>query len=145
MLSIWGGWSAIVDHAVRWWRQREVLAQPRDLTWVVEKHPEAWQGCQRGLLAMRDFLRSGGTPFVVAVFPMFSEMDRYPYAGLQAMVTKFLVENEIDYLDLKPAFDGSDEQEMWVHVTDQHPNHKAMEVFAEHIFAHLRQGGLVPK
>jgi hypothetical protein len=50
----------------------------------------------------------------------------------------------IPTLDLLPTFLGHKPRELWVHLSDHHPNATAHAMAAESIAAFLKQRGLLP-
>ena len=96
---------------------------------LLEKHrdPRTW-----------DVLEGHGIRFMVVIQPMLSGLQiEYPYAGLTAMVRAFCEAEGIEYVDLTPRFLDRPERELWVHPTDQHPNHRGHRLIAEGILDYL--------
>ncbi|GAB4147208.1 MAG: hypothetical protein Fur0037_15360 [Planctomycetota bacterium] len=140
-----GGFSHLLDYLVWTWKVRTEPRNRLDVCRSLREHPEQWRGTQRGLLAMRDLLAARGIPFVVAVFPMLSELGPdYPYQPLHDEVERFCRANGILRVDLRHAFDGYREEDLWVHFCDQHPNHVGHAIMAGAILAFLDEKGLVP-
>jgi len=139
--------SRIVDYAVWSMAQRAARRVVRDFAAVVKAHPETWNATQAGLRRLKQLLDAQRIPLVVAVFPMLSQLDvePYPYAGLHAMATAFCRENGIACVDLQSQFLGKNETDLWVHPTDQHPNHVGQQLIGDAVFAFLRAQGLTPK
>lgn len=141
-----GGYSKLLDFLVWTCRARTQPRQRIDVCKGVHEHPERWQGTQRGLLAMQQLLQARGVPLVVAVFPMLSELGPdYPYQELHGLVDQFCIRHGIRHVDLRHAFDGRDEQGLWVHFCDQHPNHIGHRIMAQWIHDYLVREGLVPQ
>ena len=133
-----GSW--LLGEVVRSIAQRAELARPRDMSLAVEQHPEMWHATQTGLRRLHAVLEARHVPLLVAVFPMLSELgERYPYARLHAMVGDFCRDAGIPCLDLLPVFRGRDEQQLWAHETDQHPNDVGQHLIATAIEAWLVQ------
>jgi lysophospholipase L1-like esterase len=104
-----------------------------------------WQAVQEGLRAIAATCASAKVPFVVAVFPMISQLDGpYPYERIHAMVGEFCKREGIRCVDLLPAFRGRTDESLWVHGTDQHPNDVGHRWMADGIFAFLREQQLLP-
>ncbi|MFO1076596.1 MAG: GDSL-type esterase/lipase family protein [Planctomycetota bacterium] len=141
-----GGWSRALDAAWREIRQARVRNEHRDLSDIVAREPKYWNATQAALKRMRDMLVARRIPFLVVVFPMFSQLDRdYPYARLHVMATRFCLDAGIECLDLGPRFVGTDADHWTVHPTDQHPNDLAHAEFAIAIAGFLRDRGLLPR
>lgn len=140
-----GGHSKLLDRVVQLWRQRQARQQQTDFAARIQAQPGAWQGSQRGLLALRDLLEPQGIPLVVAVFPMMSQLEPelYPCRPLHAMVTEFCARERIRCLDLLPDFLGRTDTDYWVHESDQHPNHIGYRIIADRLHDWLRAQGLL--
>jgi lysophospholipase L1-like esterase len=127
-----GGASKLLSLIQRELEQRRLRAQRRDFTDVVRKDPAAWEETKAALLEMRDLLRERGVRVAVAVMPMMSQLgENYPYLGLHEMVDDFCRAHDIACVDLLPRLRGMAEEDLWVHPTDQHPNHVAHRKIAE--------------
>jgi len=141
----WGRWlggaSHLLNHLQRERRQKAMLSvAPPDMTRIIEVDPGPWQANQAAIRAMSEHLDAAGVPFTVAVFPMLSGLGAdYPYAGLHAAVAELCASAGIDTVDLLAPFRGLDDMSLWVHPFDQHPNPTAHRMFADGIFAHLRE------
>jgi lysophospholipase L1-like esterase len=143
---VWGGFSRLLDRSAQFVRQRQVRAQRRDLLPLVQQQPAAWQGTQRGLLALRDTCQQAGIALLVVILPMMSQLEPelYPCRGLHALVADFCGEHGIASSDLLEAFLGRSEHELWVHPSDQHPNHLGHRLIAEAVHASLHNLQLLP-
>jgi len=139
--------SRLVEYAIWSSRQRAARAAPKDFAAVVKLHPETWLATQNGLRNLKQVLDAKKIPLVVAVFPMLSQLDvePYPYAGLITMAMDFCRASGIACVDLQAQFLGRNEVELWVHPTDQHPNHVGQRLIGDAVFAFLREQGLTPK
>jgi len=74
----------------------------------------------------------------VVLFPLINDLDGgYPFADEHAQVAAACAERGLDFLDLLPAYRGQRASELWVHPTDQHPNHLGHAIAAEAIGAYL--------
>ena len=139
--------SVLLGEVQRVLRQRALLAarkqQTIDLAQIVEQNPQQWQGVQRGLRELQAMTKQAGVPLVVAIFPMLSELDHYPYERLHTMARDFCRDAGIRCVDLRHVFDGHVERDLWVDDTDQHPNDVGQRLMAEAILAYLRSERLV--
>jgi len=140
--------SALLEYAVTTYKWRAARNQPVDFTDVVRDNPASWKASQEGLLNMKKTCDGNGIEFVVAVFPMLSQLDLepYPYAGLIKMVRDFCRDSGIRCVDLAPAFVGrTDEVDLWVHPTDQHPNDVGHRIIGDGVYEFLREQELLPQ
>ncbi len=71
-------------------------------------------------------------PFLIMIFPLFYQtQNNYPFKKIHKFLAKELEKRQIKVLDLFPFYQGIKDQDLWVHLTDQHPNKYAHEVAAE--------------
>jgi lysophospholipase L1-like esterase len=138
-----GGRSRLLNHFQRNVAQRKAASVSADFTDTVTRDDSTWRQTQAALVEMRDFLAERGCRFVVAVFPMLSQLgENYPYLGLHTMVNEVCAANAIEYVDLLPQVRGLDERTLWADRKDQHPNRLGHRLLAEGIFEYLRKRGL---
>lgn len=94
-----------------------------------------WNRSMKGLSEARDVARAAGAEFQVAIFPfMYRLDDSYPFREFHDMVSEYCRENEIEVLDLLPAFLGQIDTDLWVHASDQHPNEIGHQIAAEALY-----------
>ncbi|MCA8950156.1 MAG: SGNH/GDSL hydrolase family protein, partial [Planctomycetes bacterium] len=142
---ILGGWSRFLDHVVWRVRQRRAREAPRDhlLPFLeLARQFEQWQQTQRGLRALRQIADERGITLVVAVFPMLTELERYPYGRLHDIVDEFCAAEGIRCVDLRDRFLGRVDEDLWVHPADPHPNRLGHRLLAEGIDEFLQREGL---
>ena len=141
-----GGASQLLNHlqltlAQRWERQH-----PIDAVRLVQEDAESWAECRESMRAIRDLLEERDIRFVVTVFPMFCLLgESYPYIGLHEMMEEFCRVEGIEHMDLLSRFRGMDEEDLWVHPTDQHPNHVGHIIMADGIYQYLEANPIPPK
>jgi lysophospholipase L1-like esterase len=140
----WLRGSALLGLLQRKLAQRRLAAERRDFGAVVRADETEWKLTQAGLLDMQQRLREKQIGFVVAIFPMLSQLaGSYSYGELHDMVRAFCREHGIACVDLLPKFLGRDEYALWVHASDQHPNDVGHRLMAEGIHEFLREQGLL--
>jgi lysophospholipase L1-like esterase len=142
-----GGFSRTLDFLVQWRREAAVRLQPTtiDIDGIAARDAARWQAVREGMRRIQRALAAAKVPFVVAVFPMLSQLDGpYPYLRLHEQVAAFCKQEGILCTDLWPAFRGRSDQDLWVHPTDQHPNDVGHRIIAEQVFAFLREQELLP-
>lgn len=140
-----GGWSLMLDRIVQAVRQSQARTTRRDFRAAITAETPSWVGTQNGLRELRSALAPRGVELVVVVLPMLSQLEPelYPCRGVHELVRAFCQREHIRCLDLLPEFLGRDEEELWVHASDQHANHIGHAIQAEHIFAYLQREGLL--
>ena len=83
--------------------------------------------------------------FVVAIFPIFYRIGKdYPFKEQHDYVARTLRERGIDVIDLRSAYDGYRDEQLWVHPIDHHPNDLAHRLAAQQIEAWLRAQKILP-
>lgn len=94
-----------------------------------------WKRSLKRLSEARDLARSAGVEFQVAIFPFMYRLDEdYPFRDFHEMVSIYCRNNEIDVLDLFPAFLGRTDTDLWVHPSDQHPNEIGHQIAADALY-----------
>jgi lysophospholipase L1-like esterase len=115
-----------------------IIKPLQDYAEIVRNHPGVWSGTRTALTRIQELADERGIRFVVAVFPMLSQLDGgYPFVGLHEMAVSFCREEGIEVVDLLPAFRGHDARLLWVHPTDQHPNDVRHALIAQALFRYL--------
>ncbi len=113
---------------------------------LVAAHADEWERTRQGLLAMRDLMQARHGRMVVAILPMFSQLQSgYMFGELHALVRDFCTAEAIECVDLLPAFLGSNERDLWVHPTDQHPNDVGQERIAATLADYFASHPLAPR
>jgi lysophospholipase L1-like esterase len=141
------GWSMpLIDHFVTAYRNRVAKKNAPDFVSIVKAHPETWNATQDGLINLQRILAEKHVPMVVAVIPMISQLDvdPYPYGGLCEMIDGFCRDHAMAYVDLQSVLLGRNEFDLWVHVTDQHPNPEGQKLLGDGIFEFVKKQGWVP-
>lgn len=145
---ILGGASHLLDEIVRGLRQRAARNEDRSalLPHLETAHEhEEWKATQKGLVEMQQLTAEHGVPMAVVVFPMLTELERMPFARLHSIVCDFCEQRGIRCLDLRDAFAGFADEELWVHPMDQHPNHVATKIIADRVHDYLLAQRLAPR
>ena len=103
-----------------------------------------WKTTLESVVKIQSLATAVGSKFAVAMFPFMYELsDDYPLWRLHDLVENVSLENQIPYLDLLESFKGEDYVDLWVHPSDQHPNHRAHEIAAEALADFLVSEGLL--
>jgi lysophospholipase L1-like esterase len=135
---------ALIDQFLTYFANRQAMDAVPDYSEVVAAHPETWIKTQAALQNLQRILAERRIPLVVAVIPMISQINRdpNPYAGLHRGIGEFCAANGIPCVDLLAPFVGRSELDLWVHPTDQHPNHIGQKLLGDGIVRFLRERGL---
>ncbi len=130
---------ALIDQFLTAYRNRQAKDNVPEFAAVVKAHPETWNATQQGLRNLQRILGEKKIPLVIAVIPMLSQLDRdpYPYEALHRMIGEFCATQALPCVDLKSAFLGKNEFDLWVHPTDQHPNHLGQKMLGDGIHRFL--------
>jgi len=103
-----------------------------------------WQHLASAIHAWRDFCRENEIVFLPVVFPLFSDIDRYPFDGVHEQIGGLMRSADIPYLDLLDTFRGLSPLRLQaIPSVDSHPNEIAHRLSAETIFYYLLANGLV--
>jgi len=69
---------------------------------------------------------------LLVIHPVLTTLDdEHPFAGIHELIRGLAAERDIETVDLLPVFLGQDAERLWVHPTDQHPNHRAHRMAGE--------------
>ncbi|MGE3881283.1 MAG: SGNH/GDSL hydrolase family protein [Planctomycetota bacterium] len=138
-----GGASVLLNHLQREWEQRSLMREPPDQAANVEKDPRAFLATKAALRAIRDLCKERKVRMLMAVLPMMTVLDdRYPYRRLHQWLAEFAEVEGIESVDLLADFLGTPERELWVHPTDQHPNHVGHQRIADALGRAIAAKGL---
>jgi lysophospholipase L1-like esterase len=74
-----------------------------------------------------------GAAFVVLAFPELIRFDDYPYAAILDLLREYCRDEGIALVDLLPALSAHEDNELWVHETDHHPNRIAHAIAAREL------------
>ncbi len=127
-------WSRVLSLAymrVQTWRlSRELIATTRE---------DAAQGevRLRDIGGLRNRVRSDGAGFTVLAFPELIRLDAYPYATILERLHAYCETEGIALVDLLPALAAHEDSDLWVHVTDHHPNRIAHAIAARELLEEL--------
>jgi hypothetical protein len=82
--------------------------------------------------------------FVTAFYPVLFRLEEgYPFRLAHEALASFCRSESIPFIDLFEAFSGLNEQDLWVHSTDQHPNETAHHLAAVSLADSLQTMGLM--
>jgi len=106
--------------------------------------PEAWKNVEEAFEGFRLVSNATGIPVVIVLFPYMENLDnKYEYSILH-LKTKLLAKRYgLHFLDVLPAFRGSNHEDYWSYRIDHHPNAKAHMIFADEIFSFLMNSTLI--
>lgn len=100
---------------------------------VSDANRAGWQSTLEQIVEMRDAVREQGGEFLVVLWPLFVDLDDYPFAEVHETIGRALERRSIPFVDTLDAFRGRDPRHYWVHPLDHHPNERAHFRFAEAI------------
>lgn len=97
------------------------------------------------LRAIQAALDARSIPLLVLIFPLFLDLDDYPFAHIHREIAGFLAGEGIEFIDFLPSFAGGRDEDYWITASDQHPNEEANRIFFERVFGYVAgRGGLAP-
>ena len=111
----------------------EIVERPAVHRELVERYTCAYSDSSEGWLVMQEALESAsltcserGCRLLVALYPVLYRLDeRYPFESVHDRIRAFCESRDLEFIDLRGAFDGCRGPELWVHRLDQHPNEVA--------------------
>ena len=75
----------------------------------------------------------------MVIFPELHALDEsHPFQNIYRRVHAYAESLGIPALDLFPVFEGRSAPDLWVHVTDHHPNAEAHRIAADAIWSFLQ-------
>ena len=92
---------------------------------------EGWARTQDEMRDMDRRMRERGGRFLVASWPLLVDLDAYPFAAADQVITRFCEGSGIPRVDLRAALVGHAAESLWVHPADHHPNEIAHRLAAE--------------
>ncbi len=104
-----------------------------------------WEASKADLREMKRVTGEKGVALLVVMWPVFVELDAYPYAAKHRLVIEACNQLGVPVLDLLPAFQGIDAPTLWASRDDHHPNASAQQRVAEVVAAGLEEKGLLPR
>ena len=111
---------------------------------LYDKEYSGWKLFVRAIHTFQAFCQEQDIVFVPVVFPLFSDVDRYPFDRVHDQIGDVFREEGIDYVDLLETFRGQSPQRLQViPLVDAHPNEIAHRQVAEHLFHYLLANRLV--
>ncbi len=117
------------SYALRWILRRFQNAKQTKMAeeWYQKLYDNdsGWPRTKNFLIEINQLARSKDSELVLVIFPLFHKLKQYPFRNIHEKLKDFCRANGIKYLDLLPIFEGEDEEKLWVHPTDFHPNHIA--------------------
>lgn len=118
------------DRAATWRIGRETARWYREM--YGPENREGWERTQQRLRDMDGRVRAGGGRFLVATWPLLVGLrGRYPFEETAGAIAAFLDAAGIPRHDLLPALRGREDESLWVHPVDRHPNEIGHRLAAE--------------
>lgn len=103
-----------------------------------------WKLLVQAIRRFRDFCGEQEIALVPVIFPLFSDVDRYPFDWVHEQIGNVFREEGVAHLDLLEAFRGQSPQRLQViPMVDAHPNEIAHRQVAENLFHYLLANRLV--
>ena len=116
---------------------------PRLTAYYVNAYQDGSPGLDAAAAALARFgqvCRDRGILPVLAVHPILVQLDaEYPFRFAHEKILVLARQNGITAVDLLPYFLGRDGRTLWVHPSDQHPNHLAHQIAADNFSRDLLQ------
>lgn len=111
---------------------------------LYDREYSGWKLFVRAIRRFHAFCREQKIAFVPVVFPLFSDVDRYPFDWVHEQIGDLFRAEGIAHVDLLAAFRGQSPQRLQViPLVDAHPNEIAHRQVAENLFHYLLANRLV--
>jgi lysophospholipase L1-like esterase len=98
-----------------------------------------WLESKRALSEIAGLCRESGCRFLVAVYPLFADLESYKGRGAHQKVLEFCREQGIEAVDLLPIFENTPTRSHWINFMDSHPNAAAHRAVAERLLPVVRE------
>ena len=112
-------------------------AQLRNAYFGSESETATWRREQTSLLALASICRDHGIPFHMVLFPVLTNLERYPYDSVEADIARFAGDHGIPFFSLTPAFRNRRGADLWIGPGDQHPNARGHSIVADALYPYL--------
>ena len=117
----------LVPRVGRVLRQAGLIDSP-EFSWVEkiyqgfsDENP-GWRESKRGLAEIVRLSGSAGADVVVAIYPLFANLESYEGHSAHREVAAYCRFLGVDVVDLLPFFAGTKTQSHWINFMDSHPN-----------------------
>ncbi len=87
---------------------------------------------------MQVSLQAQGRRFLVMLFPVFIQLDDYPFKQIHEMLADRFKRHSITFIDLLSQFKDKQDDELWIFPYDQHPNEIVHRQVADTLAGHLK-------
>lgn len=121
-------------------RIETILSRNRAIQDILERGNPEQSYYRRNLQSIRDMkslAAKNHAAFLVVILPILIDLDRYPFEPLHKTLHGILERENIDFLDLLPAFAGHKAEDFWILPFDQHPNAAAARLIAAELCGKL--------
>jgi len=114
--------------AFRWFHRRLLIREIAEHTERVYR--ECWTPSDALTHSFDAIARHGSMApkFLVVVWPLFVDLDDYPFAAAHETIRTHLQQRQVPTVDLLSVFEGRDAADLIVHPGDRHPNEHANEL-----------------
>jgi lysophospholipase L1-like esterase len=131
----------VTDRVFRWQVGRRVTAIYQGQFF---EDPEIgghdWEASKKSLRDAAELMRERDIRFAVVIFPELHALDdSHAFKNIYQRVSAYTESLGIPTLNLFPVFEGRSAPELWVHVTDHHPNAEAHRIAADAIWSFLHE------
>ena len=124
-------------------RQGNFFRRGQNYADLVEDSPR-WEATKADLAEMRRLTDARHAHLLVVMWPVFVQLDDYPYVAKHRLVRQACETLGIPVLDLLETFRGTDARTLWASSDDHHPNPTAQKRVAEAVRDALEKRGFLP-
>ncbi|MEM9955669.1 MAG: hypothetical protein AAF846_28975, partial [Chloroflexota bacterium] len=96
-----------------------------------------WNATSQALQLMAATANANDLEILLFVHPVLFNLSNYPFDDIHNQVLNTTIDLGFVSTDLRPAFHGYNDFELWVHESDQHPNEIAHQLAAEYTYSNI--------
>ncbi len=133
--------SRLVDFVLRKWELS--YGRKKKIAYLVSNAARDTEFFRENFLAiemLRDEANAHKKPFLVALFPIFVDVQKKSFEPLYAALREQLTKAKIPFVDLTD-FAAYRDEDLWIMPYDQHPNELAHAIFARKLESYFRETG----
>ena len=91
------------------------------------------------ILELKYYSKKNDIIFLVNFIPDLRELNNYPFKDEENFLKKFLLENDIPFIENLENFKNFDPKDLWVSDTDPHPNEKAHYILSTNLGEYIEK------
>ena len=97
---------------------------------VYSNNGEGFNAMEDSIASLSEYTKKNDVKLFLVMTPDFHNLIDYPFSFIHSKIEGIASQNNIEFLDLLPYFEGISKEEIWVMPGDPHPNKKGHEIMA---------------